>query len=394
MNYYEILGVTRKASHDEISSGFRTLAKEYHPDLNKSPEAKAKFISIYEAYSILKDGQKRTIYDKITFNNHEEDKEERINKTTYSRWQEAAKTEAKYYSEAKYKEFSEKVLKNIKAIAKTTKVILGFFGAMILCGLISTFIIRPILNAQIEKVFQSSRENTDQNNFIGDDSTYINTTLPNKSVEKEVVLPLPLPLPLEYWKRIYIENIGTIDIPPTMEVQAGKYKEIIDPLKPELMKLVGVVSDTTYDLILQQKGLNELDKNGFQRYARVMIDTDIGNRGDFDTLTFNIKEYSEFDVNEMNDMFHSAMKESITGTALKLVEWLPLKLETISGMSCIHLSYIRKLNNNPTVLVNIYTFQNVDRMYSLTLSYRQNENDYWADDSNIILYSFRIENAK
>jgi hypothetical protein len=368
MNYYEILGVTQKSSATEIAKAFRVLAKENHPDINKNPDAKTKFIAIYEAYSILKDEKKRIIYDKIIFENNEIK-----NNTTYSGWQETAKKEGKYYSETKYNDFYEKVMKNIKVVAKTTKVILSFFAAMILCGLVSIFIITPILNAQLENALQ--------------DYNYENNTIPlNNAVNNEIILPLPLPL--EGWKRIYIDNIGTIDIPPTMEVQSGIYKEIIEPLKPELMRSMGVISNSNYDIVIQQKGLNDLEESGFQRYARVMINTDIG---DFDTLFFDIGEYNVADIIELNDIFHSLTRAGMAGTGLKLVNWFPLKLETISGMSCIHISYTRQLNNNPTVFVNIYKFMNTDRMHTLTLSYRQSEEAYWSDDFDTILKSFRIE---
>jgi len=382
MNYYEILGVTRQASNTEIAKAFRTLAKEYHPDMNRSPDAKAKFIVIYEAYSILKDEQKRSVYDKIIFND-----EEIIRNPNYSEWKEKAKEEGEYYSETKYKDFYEKVLKKIKVVAKTTKVILGFFGAMILCGLISKFVISPILNAQIEKAIQSSVYDNDEQNGNTENNNY-NI---GESSQKETVLPLPLSLPLDNWKRIYIEGIGTIDIPPTMEVQSGIYKEIIDPLKPELMRSMGIVSNPNYDIIIQQKGLNDLESSGFQRYARVMINTDIGKMGDFDTLYFNINDYSASDIRELNNLFQSSTTSGFSGTGLKLVNWVPLKLEKINGMSCIHISYTRQLNNNPAVFVSIYKFQNVNRMFTLTLSYRQNESDFWSGDFNIILDSFRIE---
>jgi molecular chaperone DnaJ len=61
MNYYEILGLSQKATNKEIAISFRKLAKKYHPDLNKSTGAKEKFVLIYEAYSILKDSQKRSV---------------------------------------------------------------------------------------------------------------------------------------------------------------------------------------------------------------------------------------------------------------------------------------------------------------------------------------------
>ena len=65
-DYYEVLGLERGASAEEIKKAYRTLAKKYHPDFNKDDGgAEKKFTEIKEAYDVISDPQKREQYDRF-----------------------------------------------------------------------------------------------------------------------------------------------------------------------------------------------------------------------------------------------------------------------------------------------------------------------------------------
>ena len=62
-DYYEVLGVSKDASDADIKSAFRKLAKKYHPDICKEPDAEEKFKEVQEAYAVLSDPTKRKQYE-------------------------------------------------------------------------------------------------------------------------------------------------------------------------------------------------------------------------------------------------------------------------------------------------------------------------------------------
>lgn len=64
-NYYDVLGVSKTATADDIKKAFRKLSKEYHPDINKAADANEKFKEINEAYETLSDPKKRQEYDRL-----------------------------------------------------------------------------------------------------------------------------------------------------------------------------------------------------------------------------------------------------------------------------------------------------------------------------------------
>src|SRR3989344_3334944 len=64
-DYYEILGVSKNASADQLKKAYRNLARKHHPDVDKSQGAETKFKEINEAYQVLSDTQKKSAYDQF-----------------------------------------------------------------------------------------------------------------------------------------------------------------------------------------------------------------------------------------------------------------------------------------------------------------------------------------
>lgn len=195
---------------------------------------------------------------------------------------------------------------------------------------------------------------------------------------------MPLPILASNWQRIYIKNTGSFDLPPSMEIKKGNYPRYID----ETTKIEGF---DVKQITAQQKGLNELSETAFKKHARVVLETKYDSRNQFEELTFNIFKYTKVYTDELNAIYKDQITQDLRATSQKLSEWQPVQLERVNGMSCIHVSYISQLNQNPKVLVHKYIFQNSDRVHTLTLSYRLSEANDWESDFKSILKSFRID---
>lgn len=64
-DYYKVMGLARDASQDDIKRAYRRLARKYHPDVSKEPDAEERFKEVGEAYEVLKDPERRAAYDRL-----------------------------------------------------------------------------------------------------------------------------------------------------------------------------------------------------------------------------------------------------------------------------------------------------------------------------------------
>lgn len=203
----------------------------------------------------------------------------------------------------------------------------------------------------------------------------------NNSIDK---LPLPLTELEGGWERIYIKDVGSFDIPPSMKVPIGVYKEFVDEEK----KIKGF--DET-ELIVQKKILIDSSNTVF---ANVILSTTISRPGEYKNLKFDISKYSQKDIAEINSAFQRDFQEGFNKEGLNIVEWYPLKVEKVNNMSCYHINYKYNKQDKRVFMVNMYQFYNYDRTHIFQLSYPISVEDSLKGDFEKILKSFRITNIK
>jgi len=189
-----------------------------------------------------------------------------------------------------------------------------------------------------------------------------------------------------------LSDIGYISIPQKMEIQSGNYKKLAQEFQKDFKKKFGFEISGNR-IVFQQKGLNNIEKSGFSSYARVILETDIGKNGDYEKLNINYSA-TQAEINELNQEIKNQLQQSFAGTGLTIISWYGISIVKINGRTVLKVSYLRKLNSNPNVLVNMYSFQNYDRLHRLILSYRQSDESIWKPLYSKILNSFTITNIR
>ena len=134
IDYYKVLNISENATLEEIKKAFRELAKEYHPDKNKSSDASVKFREVFEAYEILKDKITKDIFDERRRKFYNKQSAEFNNeKYTKSDAYENVKTEAnkraEYFSKMTFDDFLQSSIFMLKKVTSKFALILMFlFG--------------------------------------------------------------------------------------------------------------------------------------------------------------------------------------------------------------------------------------------------------------------------
>ena len=122
-DYYKILGVHEEAQEEDIKRAYRKLAKQWHPDVNKSPNAHERFIEITEAYEILIDPKLRKEYDALRRGASKQYYYNEQRQRDFSRAQQTAREKGEYYSSISLEELLGKILRAAMDIGKA--IIMG-----------------------------------------------------------------------------------------------------------------------------------------------------------------------------------------------------------------------------------------------------------------------------
>ncbi len=189
-----------------------------------------------------------------------------------------------------------------------------------------------------------------------------------------------------------IKDVGYISVPTSLEIQSGKYKKFVDEVQKEYGKKFGYeISDNR--IIFQQKGLNNLGKDGFSTYARVILETSIGSFGDYENANGKLA-ITKAELSDLNVQIRTQTEQSFLGTELRIIKRYGVDVVVVNGLAALRISYLRQLKDQPYVTVAIYHFHNNDRLHQLTLSYREQDSQTWRPILAGILNSFKITNIR
>lgn len=165
------------------------------------------------------------------------------------------------------------------------------------------------------------------------------------------------------WIRIGVGNVGSLQYPPTMEIQNDSYRSIS-----------GAPSPGYNSIILQQYGLNQMTPDGRSRYARVIFNT---KNSDFGISLYDKLSFTQSELNEINDSAYNSTLQDLAKINNRILTWEPVKVININGVDCLYTNYKRQMSNNPVVTVYSFTFFNNQYIHTLSVSYRDSERSYW-----------------
>lgn len=145
-DYHKILGIERDADLESIKKAYRELAKKYHPDINKSPDAHQKFIEITEAYEVLSNSTVRQHYISRDYDFTDE-----VIRAEFERARRAARENAQRYARMKYEKFRQEQEALKKSGWYDIILIIRYFTRLLVFPLIIFCITIPFISKEVSK---------------------------------------------------------------------------------------------------------------------------------------------------------------------------------------------------------------------------------------------------
>jgi len=420
-DYYDILDISENATQEEIKSAFKKQAMKWHPDRNPGQDTTIRMQQINEAYLILKDEEARNRYniEYQSFKAHQRQQEQfrqqqrqqaykhektesknstdndyRVNDDVLNNWMNNAKKQSVGLAQQMIEELKGMVKEGAKAAGKEVLRGLGCLFIMVVIGMLIGFI--GIISRSCNNTTHSYPREVTKSSVSTDYYTNANKSSEHQLSNNKKIVPLTIPIDTfenaESYKSFMIENVGYIYIPNGMELQSGKYKEFAESGQKQMArKFHYFVADDR--IVFQQEGLNDISEKGFTLYARIIIETSFGTFDDYSKQTDDFSATQE-ELSELSIVFQKQMKENLQGTGLKLIKWEGASFVKVNNSVAIKLSYIRQLNENPYVHVDMYYFQNNDRMHTITLSYQQKDSTLFKPKFLKTINSFHLTNVR
>jgi|GEM_PF-2925127 hypothetical protein len=175
-----------------------------------------------------------------------------------------------------------------------------------------------------------------------------------------------------------ISNLGNIKIPNAMEVKGQQTNSV--PI---------VHLPYSNYIVFQQKGLNAKNQQALKTYARVIIQTTIGETGDFSTCRgFQTKTARDLEV--MDKELKLQVSEVLEKQGANIITWNKCTTQKINGQNVIKCSYSRKYRTNPPTMVHIFFFENNDRVHKVNIEYWVQDEKFWKPLLEKSLQSFKI----
>ncbi|MBE6441549.1 MAG: hypothetical protein E7022_04340 [Desulfovibrio desulfuricans] len=191
------------------------------------------------------------------------------------------------------------------------------------------------------------------------------------------------------WRYVGIDSTCSFKIPSTIEIQSKMYNDVSIALYKKIHPNKSLfLPNSEKKIICQQNGLNDLNEKARKLYVRIIFE-----EIQSDDILPSLHEklvLTNNEINELVDALNSEILMQAKKINMRLTSSITSSIANINGMDCIYVTYKRTIENNPEVIVRIYTFFNRYVIDRFTVSYRATESHLWENDLETVINSLKI----